>query len=89
MPQPYLKGALFICHNANLNAACKKGFLHSSITGVEINFTKKRCITQSVLIVEKTVKFHSSLTQADPFTVEIAIQNEHQQEEDSKLSQQL
>jgi len=41
-----------------------------------------------MLIAEKTVKFHSSLTQADPFTVEIAIQNKHQQE-DSKLSQKL
>jgi hypothetical protein len=40
-----------------------------------------------VLIAEKTVKFHSSLTQADLFTVEIAIQNEDQQ--DIKLSQQL
>jgi hypothetical protein len=41
-----------------------------------------------VLIVEKTVKSHSSLTQADLFTAEIAIRNEDHQEEDSKLSQQ-
>ena len=40
-----------------------------------------------MLIVEKTVKFHSSLTRADLFTVEIAIRNEDHQEEDSKLSQ--
>jgi hypothetical protein len=39
-----------------------------------------------VLIVEKTVKFHSSLTPADLFTVEIAIQNEDHQEEGSKLA---
>jgi hypothetical protein len=42
-----------------------------------------------VLIVEKIVKFHSSLTQPDQFTAEIAIRNEDHQEEDSKLSQQL
>jgi hypothetical protein len=50
---------------------------------------RKKCIRQSVLIVEKTVKFHSSLIQADLFTVEIAIRKEDHQEEDSKLSQQL
>ena len=42
-----------------------------------------------MLIVEKTVKFHSSLIQADLFTVEIAIRNENHKVEDSKLSQQL
>jgi hypothetical protein len=41
-----------------------------------------------VLIVEKTVKFHSSLIQTDLFTAAIAIRNEDHQEEDSKLSQE-
>jgi hypothetical protein len=34
-----------------------------------------------VLIVEKTVKFHSRLTRADLFTVEIAIPNEDPHED--------
>jgi hypothetical protein len=42
-----------------------------------------------VLIVEKTVKFHSSLIQADLFTVESAIRNVDHREEDSEASQQL
>jgi hypothetical protein len=41
-----------------------------------------------VLIAVRNVKFPSSLIQADLFTAAIAIQNEHHQEEDSKLSQQ-
>jgi hypothetical protein len=39
-----------------------------------------------VLIAEKIVKFHSSLTQADLFTVENAIQNGDRQEEDSETN---
>ena len=42
-----------------------------------------------MLIVEKSAKFRSNLTQADQSTVEIAIRNEGQPEEDSKLSQKL
>jgi hypothetical protein len=42
-----------------------------------------------VLNVAKTAKSHSSLTQADLFTVESAIRDEDHQEEDSKLGQQL
>lgn len=40
-----------------------------------------------MLIVEKTVKFHSSLTKTDLYTAEIAIRNGDHQEEDSRLSQ--
>ena len=39
-----------------------------------------------MLIAEKTVKFHSSLTRADLFTVESAIQREDHREEDSRLA---
>jgi len=46
---------------------------------------RKKCIRQSVLIVAKNVKSHSSLTEADQFTVENAIQNEDQQVEDFRL----
>jgi hypothetical protein len=37
---------------------------------------KKRCIRQSVLIVERNVKFPSNLTEADQFTAENVILNE-------------
>jgi hypothetical protein len=46
---------------------------------------RKRCIRQSVLIVEKIVKFRSNLIQADLSTVEIAILKEDHQEEDFRL----
>ena len=39
-----------------------------------------------MLIVERNVKFPSSLTQADLFTVEIAIRREDHHDEDFKLS---
>ena len=38
-----------------------------------------RCIVQSALIVIANVKFHSNLTRADPYTVEIVGQNEDEQ----------
>jgi hypothetical protein len=47
---------------------------------------RKKCIRQSVLIVERNVKFPSNLIQADLFTVEIATQKEDRQEEDFRLS---
>lgn len=39
-----------------------------------------RCIRQFVLIAEKTVKSRSSLTQADPFSVESATQKDDHQD---------
>jgi hypothetical protein len=41
----------------------------------------ERCIRQSVLIVSKNVKFHSSLTETGQFTAENAFQNEDHPED--------
>jgi hypothetical protein len=77
---------LFISVDVVVCVACEKRFLHSIIVGVENRICRKeKCIRQFVLIVEKTVKFHSSLTRADLFTVENATRNEDHHE-DSKLS---
>jgi hypothetical protein len=47
----------------------------------------ERCIKQFVLIVARNVKFHSNLTEADPYTAENAMQREDPQEEiDIKLT---
>jgi len=55
--------------------------------GVEIvKWQRKRCTRQFALIVERNVKFHSNLTQADLFTAESAGQREEVREEDSRLS---
>ena len=60
--------------------------LHISIKGVEIvRWQRKKCIRQYVLIVERNVKFPSSLTQADLFTAEIAGLREEPRKEDSRL----
>jgi len=48
---------------------------------------QKKCTKQSVLIVSKSVKCHSNLTQVSQFTVENVGQKEDRQEEiDFKLT---
>jgi len=60
--------------------------LHKISKGVEIvKWQRKKCTRQSVLIVERNVKFHSSLTQADRFTAESVGPREETQEEDFRL----
>jgi hypothetical protein len=46
---------------------------------------RKKCIRQSVLIVERNVKFPSSPTEADPYTAENVILNEDHHK-DTKLT---
>jgi len=47
-----------------------------------------KCTTQSVLNVDKNVKFHSNLTQADPSIAANVMLNEDRREEiDTKLIQ--
>jgi len=76
----------FISYIILICASCKKQFLHMLIKGVEIvRWQRKKCIRQFVLIVERNVKFPSSLTQADLFTAEIAGLREERREEDSRL----
>jgi hypothetical protein len=61
--------------------------LHKTCKGVEIvKWQRKRCIRQSVLIVERNAKFPSSLTQADQYTAESVGPREETREEDSKSS---
>jgi hypothetical protein len=65
----------------------QEAILAQSVIGVEIEkWQRKRCIRQFVLIVERNVKFRSSLTQADPFTAENAGLKEEIRDEDSRLS---
>ena len=48
---------------------------------------QEKCIRQFVLIVARNVKFRSSLTEADQYTAENAMQREDPQEEvDIKLT---
>jgi hypothetical protein len=48
---------------------------------------QEKCIRQSVLTVERNVKFRSNLTEADPYTAENVMQREVPQEEiDIKLT---
>ena len=76
----------FISYVTLICGSCKKQFLHILIKGVEIvRWQRKKCIRQFVLIVERNVKFPSSLTQADLFTAEIAGLREERREEDSRL----
>jgi hypothetical protein len=68
-------------------ALCKKRFLHKISKGVEIvKWQRKRCTRQFALIVERNVKFPSSLTQADRFTAESVGPREEVREEDSRSS---
>jgi hypothetical protein len=61
--------------------------LHKIYKGVEIvKWQRKRCTRQFALIVERNVRFHSSLTQADRFTAESVGPREEVREEDSKSS---
>jgi hypothetical protein len=61
--------------------------LHRYVKGVEIvEWQRKRCIRQFVLIVERNAKFPSNLTQADPYTAENAGRKEETLEEDSRSS---
>jgi hypothetical protein len=47
----------------------------------------EKCTMQSVLNVDKNVKFHSSLMEEDQFTVESVMLNEdHREEIDTKLT---
>ena len=45
----------------------------------------EKCIRRYAPIVSKNVKFHSSLTEVDPYIVENVILNEDHLEEDFKL----
>jgi len=61
--------------------------LHKTSKGVEIvKWQRKRCTRQFALIVERNVKFPSSLTQADQCTAESVGPKEEVREEDSKSS---
>jgi hypothetical protein len=61
--------------------------LHRYVKGVEIvEWQRKRCIRQFVLIVERNAKFPSNLTQADLYTAENAGRKEETLEEDSRSS---
>jgi hypothetical protein len=42
---------------------------------------QEKCIRQFVLSVTRNVKFHSNLTEADPYTAENALQRGDPQEE--------
>jgi len=70
-----------------LDGACKKRFLHSKKSGVEISncIGTERCTRQSVLIVAKNVQFHSNPTEADQYTAENVTQKEDHLE-DIRLS---
>jgi hypothetical protein len=66
-----------------IGALCRKRFVHKSRKGVENRkCQREKCIRQFALSVERTVKFPSSLTQADPFTAENAGQRKEDQGED-------
>ena len=76
----------FISYVTMICASCKNQFLHKSIKGVEIvKWQRKKCIRQSVLIVERNVKYHSSPMVADPYTAENVILNEDHHK-DTKLT---
>jgi hypothetical protein len=63
----------------------QEAILAQSVEGVEIEKWKiEKCIRQFVLIVEKNVKSHSSLTRVGQFTAEIAGRRKEIREEDSR-----
>jgi hypothetical protein len=75
---------------AVLVAPCKKRFLHKHVIGVEIRkWPEKRCTRQFALNVGRNAKYHSNLTQADPYTAESAGPRNEAQVEDSRLANLL